>query len=269
MAELAPFGWVAPDAMTGSAGRLETIRNEGVLVFPSAVLRDDGTLIPTDVSARKVDTDTGPVVVSVIRDVTERVAAQRKLEDLAYRDGLTGLSNRTAFEERLRQGIAEARRHGDILGLGYIDLDQFKPVNDRYGHEAGDAVLIEVGHRLVNCLREHDVVARIGGDEFVFMLQRMASTDEYAEIGDRLLEAIRKPISACGVDCMIEATIGFATFDLETDDARSLVVKADTAMYAGKRSSDHAWHVWQESMGMSPSHAVEPPSGRVEPSPSE
>lgn len=247
---LRPFGWISPEFSSGGAGRLERLLREGRLGFDSSARRKDGSDTPTDVLARRLDTPDGPLIVSVIRDVSERVQARRELEFLAYHDTLTGLSNRTAFEERLRVAIADTRRHGDILGLAYLDLDKFKPVNDEYGHEAGDAVLVTLSGRLVTAVREEDMVARMGGDEFVILLPRMASSAEFEPLAERLLDTIHWPISVGEALVEVTATIGFALFDHERDDARSLVVKADVAMYMAKRDPSRPWLQWSTEMGM-------------------
>ncbi len=257
MRALPSFGWIGHDAMKGAAGRLESILHSGGLNFESSAKRKDGSLIPTDVSSRSVHTEEGPVLVAVIRDTSERSEAQQRLRFLAFHDPLTGLPNRAAFEERLRVAIADSRRHGDMLGLAYIDLDRFKPVNDEYGHDAGDSVLVTVGQRLVSHVREQDIVSRLGGDEFVVLLPRINSPAEFGVIAERLLTQIRLPIKACGATCTIDASIGFALFDPDSDDARTLVVRADVAMYSAKRDPEHPWLLWDESMGITP-----PASGR-------
>lgn len=257
MASIPPFGWIGPESQRGSTQRLETILHEGQLTFPSSLRRGNGEIVPTEVSARRVDTELGPLIVAVIRDVSAREEAERRLLHLAYHDALTGLANRRSLDDRMRFGTAEARRHGDLLVLAYIDLDRFKPINDRFGHDAGDLVLIEVGRRLSVSVREQDLVARIGGDEFVVLLQRVESCDEIEPIAERLLEAIREPIDACGVDCKVDASIGFSVFDPDLDDARSLLVKADVAMYEAKRDPAHPWLMYdKERMG-----AIEPGQG--------
>ncbi len=247
---LKSFGWIAPDAMQGAAWRLELIRRDGQLGFSSQSIRRDGSIVPTDVVARRVSSPDGVLIVSVIRDISERVRTERRLEFLAYHDALTGLSNRAAFEMRLHAAIADARRHGDILGLAYIDLDEFKPVNDEFGHQTGDAVLVEVGSRLAGSVREQDLVARIGGDEFVVLLPRMTSSAEFEQVADRILDVVRQPINASTACCSITATIGFSLFDQESDDERTFVLKADIAMYLAKRDVDHPWLQWTPEMGL-------------------
>jgi diguanylate cyclase (GGDEF)-like protein/PAS domain S-box-containing protein len=249
MSELEPYGWVAPESMAGTAERLERIFANGKLVFESSVIRGDGSVIPTEVTSRLVVTEVGPLVISVIRDLTERNDALEQLEYLAYHDALTGLANRIAFGQRLDTAIANSRRFGDLLILAYLDLDRFKPINDRFGHEAGDDMLIEIGRRLVECVRVQDVVARLGGDEFVILLERVESVNEIPGIAQRLLDSVREPIPACGTECALDASIGFAVFDPEADDARSLVVKSDAAMYQAKRDPERRWHIYDPSEG--------------------
>ena len=142
-----PYGWVGTESKSGAPGRLEAILHDGKKKFMSSVLHSSGEVIPTEVIASRFNTDRGPLVVAVIRDAREQAEVAERLEYLAYHDSLTGLSNRHAFETRLQVAIADAVRYGDLLMLAYLDLDRFKPVNDHYGHQAGDAVLIEVGKR--------------------------------------------------------------------------------------------------------------------------
>jgi diguanylate cyclase (GGDEF)-like protein/PAS domain S-box-containing protein len=250
MESLPPFGWVGPDSLIGSPGRLEAILHDGRKKFMSSARCGNGCVIPTEVVASSFATEQGPLVVAVIRDVSERAQAENRLEYLAYHDSLTGLANRTAFDERLRVAIADCQRYGDLLILAYLDLDHFKPVNDRFGHAAGDQVLIEIARRLLVTVRAQDVVARLGGDEFVVLLQRAESIGEIVPIAERLLAAMRRPVQIdAGEMVCVDASIGFAVFDRAIDDARSLVVKADIAMYEAKRDPGHDWLLYHEAMG--------------------
>jgi diguanylate cyclase (GGDEF)-like protein/PAS domain S-box-containing protein len=247
---LPPFGWVGPESQSGAPGRLETILHDGRIKFYSSAQCGNGCIVPTEVVASSFATDEGPLIVAVMRDVSERAQAEQRLEYLAYHDPLTGLANRAAFEDRLRVSIADAKRYGDLLILAYLDLDRFKPINDRYGHAAGDRVLLELGKRLLQSVRVQDVVARLGGDEFVMLLQRVESVGEVIPIAERLLEAMRRPVRLEDGDLVsVDASIGFAVFDRATDDARSLVVKADVAMYEAKRAGGHKWLLYDASMG--------------------
>jgi diguanylate cyclase (GGDEF)-like protein len=188
------------------------------------------------------------MMIAVIRNISARVENRIALEHLAYHDGLTNLSNRIHLEDRLSIALADARRYGDDLAMAYIDLDRFKPVNDRYGHAAGDDVLVEVAHRLRAGVREQDTVARLGGDEFVALFPRLASHTEAEAICERLVERIMEPMIIDGHVILVEASIGLARFDSETDDARSLLVKADIAMYSAKLDPAHRWLLYREGM---------------------
>ena len=248
MEHLELYGWIAPDARIGAVERIERILHDGRLGFESKAIRKDGTLLATEVRCQRVDTAIGPVIVAVIRDVTERIEVHRTLRRLAYHDALTGLGNRAAFDEALAAAIDTTRRHGDLLGLAYIDLDKFKPINDRYGHAVGDEVLRVIGERLLGDVRSQDKVCRLGGDEFVVLLLRMGAPEELPEIAERFLSVIEAPMVALDHEVSIEASIGMAMFESASDDARSFLVKADIAMYAAKEHPQHPWLVYTEDM---------------------
>ena len=169
-AQLGAYGWVPPDVDQPVESRVSTLRETGVLDFQSTGLTAEGGTVATEVHARLVALPGfGEVVVSVIQNVTLRVAAQETMRHLAYHDRLTGLANRVMLDERLRMAMSSADRHGDVVGVVFLDLDAFKPVNDTFGHSAGDRVLRIVGERLMECVREYDTVARLGGDEFLVL----------------------------------------------------------------------------------------------------
>lgn len=246
--ELQPYGWVAPDLMVGAARRIESIIHDGRLTFPSGARRKDGTVVPTEVRSSRVDTALGPIVVAVIRDVSDRRDAEQTLQHLAFHDALTKLGNRALFEQRLSVAIADAKRHGDLLGLAYVDLDEFKPINDHYGHAIGDDVLVEIGSRLRDDVREQDTVARMGGDEFVVLFPRLATREEFMGVAERLVKRIEEPILASGQVLHVKASVGLAFFDCTRDDARSLVVKADMAMYSAKQDPKRPWLLFEDGM---------------------
>jgi diguanylate cyclase (GGDEF)-like protein/PAS domain S-box-containing protein len=250
LAGLPPYFWVAPSELSSAPRRIESILHDGCITFQSGARCKNQRVIPTEVRSRRVDTPLGPVVVAVIRDISERVASQAELQRLAFRDGLTGLPNRIRLEERLTVAIADSKRYGDLLAMAYIDLDQFKPVNDRYGHAVGDIVLVEIGRRLREEVREQDIVARLGGDEFVVVFPRLTSHAETEQLAQRLVDRVREPILADGRVVSVDASVGLAFFDAATDDARRLLVKADVAMYAAKRDPEHPWLLFDGSMGL-------------------
>jgi diguanylate cyclase (GGDEF)-like protein/PAS domain S-box-containing protein len=167
----------------------------------------------------------------------DRADLHRRLQEQATHDVLTGLSNRRAVLDQLDQAIARARRHNRGLGLLYLDLDGFKTVNDSYGHATGDDVLIEVAARLRQTTRVEDNIGRIGGDEFVVIVEDLSGAGETLKA--RLASAVTKPYADLGVDVALGVSIGIAVWQVE-DDADSLLGRADHAMYADKAARG-AW----------------------------
>lgn len=248
IAKLKPFGWVEPEAMRGAPARLETILHDGNLTFESRAVRKDGTVVPTLVNTRRIDTRMGPLVVAVMRDISSLKTAREQLDFIANHDALTGIANRSSFEQRLNMMAADARRHGDHVSLLYIDLDDFKRVNDTHGYPVGDAVLIAVAHRLMSGVREQDVVARMASDEFLVLLSRASSANDCEIVVERLLTAIAEPITVNdSLVLQVSASCGVACLE-ETMDLHTLVMKADVAMHAAKRASRGRWLSWSEEL---------------------
>lgn len=175
----------------------------------------------------------------VIIDVTERKQAEEAIRNLAFVDTLTHLPNRRFLLDRLRQGLANSRRHGRHGALLFIDLDHFKAINDTYGHEAGDRLLCDVAQRLRQSVREGDTVARLGGDEFVVMLEDLADTGREAcekgtAIGDKILAALNEPFKIAGDLHHNTPSIGITCFGSADVRAEDLLRRADEAMYRAK-----------------------------------
>ncbi|NJC84272.1 GGDEF domain-containing protein [Planosporangium mesophilum] len=165
--------------------------------------------------------------------LAERDALATRLREIAFSDSLTGLANRAMFLDRLGEAMERVRRDGEISVL-LVDLDDFKPVNDRFGHAAGDAVLVEVAARLRGCVRSTDVVARLGGDEFAVLLEQ-ASPDGLSATAARIVRAIDAPCRVAGTEVRVGASVGVASARAENgDDAGALLQRADEAMYAAK-----------------------------------
>jgi diguanylate cyclase (GGDEF)-like protein len=158
-----------------------------------------------------------------------------KITHQAMHDQLTGLANRLSFTDQLRTAIHGARRVDEHLTLFYIDLDGFKPINDTFGHELGDHVLVAVAHRLRSCTRKHDVVARLGGDEFAILIDGESSAHDAEIVAERLEGAFKTPLLVCGRELHVGASVGRATFPDEADTAEALLRHADEAMFVAKR----------------------------------
>jgi diguanylate cyclase (GGDEF)-like protein/PAS domain S-box-containing protein len=199
-----------------------------------------GSLLFMDKDVRPVtfdqsDIDFVDLLASIISGALVRDARDRELQRFAFYDALTGAANRTLFEEHVTKAVARARRSSGGLALHYIDLNRFKPINDQYGHEAGDEVLCEVVRRLNKVVRDHDVVARMGGDEFIVLQADIASESAAATVASRLQAAFAQPIRLTkGDDVSVGASIGTAIFPSDGTTWEELVKNADAAMYAEK-----------------------------------
>ena len=172
--------------------------------------------------------------LGINRDITTRVEETKQLQYQAYYDALTKLPNRTLFFDRLEKTLAISKRKKHAFALLFIDLDNFKSINDKYGHAIGDQVLVEVSKKIQNCIRESDTVARISGDEFVILLTEIASNDEPGTMGKRIIDILTKPIQVKGHVCHIGASIGISLYPEHSSNLDELLVLADKAMYEVK-----------------------------------
>ena len=170
----------------------------------------------------------------VARDISERKKAEATITFQAYHDLLTGLPNRALFKDRLSQAIANARRHGLLLAVMFLDLDRFKSVNDTLGHLVGDELLQLVSQRLRHCLREGDTLARIGGDEFMLLLPHIRTRDNAAYIAEKILAALKTPFHLNSHEIYISASIGIAIYPDDGITHETLIKHADIAMYSAK-----------------------------------
>ena len=207
-----------------------------VLNFESEVYRRDGTCIWISENAHIVrgPQDEFLYYEGTVQDVSERRHYQEQLERQANHDLLTGLPNRVLLGDRIAQGIARATRLGYYLALVFIDLDNFKFINDSLGHAAGDELLKEVAARLTGCLRSGDTVARLGGDEFVLLINDHYQSSSVISLLERVLKDIGRPILLSGREFQVGASLGVAMFPSDGDDAQLLLKHADVAMYAAK-----------------------------------
>jgi diguanylate cyclase (GGDEF)-like protein len=160
--------------------------------------------------------------------------SQQSLHHLAYHDNLTGLANRALMDDRIAQAIERARRNSSMVAVLLVDLDRFKPINDSYGHAIGDEVLKSIATRLEACVRSSDTVARIGGDEFVVVLDTLRSTEHADRVADSIAASLAKPFPVAGDQIVIGASVGLALYPVHGMDAQSLIKKADQAMYQAK-----------------------------------
>jgi len=174
------------------------------------------------------------------RDITEIALARERIASLAYSDPLTGLANRTSLMPALEQAVQRARRKSAKIAVVFLDLDGFKGINDRYGHDAGDALLVELAARLRDNLRASDLVARLGGDEFVVVLEEVQDAEPVEIVANKLLVETVRPYALPGAGstgaASVTASIGISIFPTDAADATALMKHADIAMYAAKQA---------------------------------
>ncbi len=173
-------------------------------------------------------------VTGTLQDVTSQRRQVAEMEDLAFRDPLTGLPNRVLFQARFSAAVEQARRQGEKVGLIMLDLDHFKDVNDTLGHDAGDALLLSVADRLVSTFRRTDTVARLGGDEFAVILPGVRGADDMERPTRLLMELLRNPLQHGGNSLTISVSVGAALYPQDDEDAGQLLKNADIAMYRAK-----------------------------------
>ncbi len=187
-------------------------------------------------------------VVVTFHDVTERKSHERQLEVLAFRDPLTGLANRAAFQDRLKRVLAEAGEPGRSIAVIFFDLDDFKVVNDSLGHEAGDRILQAVAARMRTVLRRGDLGARLGGDEFTVLIDTDAGLETARHVAMRLLAVVGQPVAIGDRDVTVGGSFGIALGEPGRDSAEELLRRADVAMYHAKSSGKNVCCVFDDSL---------------------
>jgi diguanylate cyclase (GGDEF)-like protein/PAS domain S-box-containing protein len=177
----------------------------------------------------------------ILHDVTERRRREEAIQHMAYHDALTGLPNRLLLYDRFAQVLAHARRNEEQFAVAMMDLDKFKEVNDRLGHDAGDRLLCSIGARLSTSIREGDTVARFGGDEFLLLAPYLKQIEDLESLGQKILQVFQQPFDICGEALYISASVGFAVFPQDGPDREALFQKADINMYRAKSAGGNCW----------------------------
>jgi diguanylate cyclase (GGDEF)-like protein/PAS domain S-box-containing protein len=211
-------------------------------------LRRDGQRVPVALTVSPIRDDAGTVSGAsvIVRDITERKQLEQELTRQALHDPLTGLANRALLQDRVSHALVRATRTGERLTLLFIDLDDFKLVNDSLGHEAGDRLLVAVAERLRTAGRAADTIARLGGDEFAILLEGIGDHDA-TKIAERVLAALQPSVHLDGTNVSVHASIGIAHHG-GPDDAGALLRNADLAMYAAKRNGKGGFQVFAPAM---------------------
>ena len=210
------------------------IAGESIKNFETVFVAKDGRCVPVEGNADSRSHEGRVLTRAIFRDVTERKLAEERLNRLAHYDSLTGLPNRLLFADRLTHELAQARRAKQMVGLLFLDLDGFKPVNDSLGHDVGDLLLKVAAQRLAASVRASDTVARLGGDEFTVILHDLNPVEGAAVVAQKILHALSQPFVLQGREVSVTASIGITVYPLDGETVEGLLKNADMAMYRAK-----------------------------------
>lgn len=232
------LAWFNDEYATIQTTQTEAWRGESLWKTNNAHIQ-----LPVLVSISPVYDDHGRIghYVVIVSDISALKAKQHELDQLAYYDALTGLPNRRLVSDRLEQSVAQARRSGEQLAVAMLDLDEFKPVNDTYGHEAGDVLLIDIARRLQSVMRDGDTVARLGGDEFTLIFRNIQNDAPFA----RIIEAAGRPVDLPQGQVHVSASMGVAYLNTnDTLSAEQLLRQADIALYRSKDAGRNRYTIF-------------------------
>ncbi len=208
--------------------------------------RKNGEVYPEYLSITAIRNESGEAVnyVSLFTDITKQKQTEQKLAHMAHHDVLTGLPNRALFADRLTNLINQHPRYKQKSGLMFIDIDGFKAVNDDFGHDIGDALLVCIANELGRCIRKSDTLARVGGDEFVIIMENIIGLENVTSMAEKILKLFEQPFMIEGKGCNVGASIGIAIHPDDSADAEDLVKKADTAMYQAKTGGKQQYRIF-------------------------
>jgi diguanylate cyclase (GGDEF)-like protein/PAS domain S-box-containing protein len=217
-------------------GAAAALKGEGTYRTQLTMVRKDDEQIWVDLNGMQLPGTNGESLWMIV-DIAEMMKQRERVEQLAYHDYLTGLPNRPLFIDRLEQQIAVSKRISESLAVCFIDLDDFKQVNDTHGHAVGDELLKEAANRIQHCVRVTDTVCRLGGDEFALLLTKLDSESEHIEIVERIVKAIRNPfVLPGGKNAQVTVSVGIATYPHGGANCETLLEHADQAMYCAKQA---------------------------------
>jgi diguanylate cyclase (GGDEF)-like protein/PAS domain S-box-containing protein len=214
--------------------------------------RKDGNTVPVEMAVREMRHGDNVSFTSIVRDITKRKEAERLIQQMAHYDSLTGLPNRYLLGDRLEKAIRRAQRHREFMALMFVDLDRFKPINDELGHAAGDLVLKEIALRLSAHVRASDTVARVGGDEFVILVEDLLDAKAAELVALKILEALDEPIQLGEQRRTVGASIGIALCPRDGLELSKLTHCADVAMYAAKKAGRGCYRFFQQGLDEPP-----------------
>lgn len=215
---------------------MHEVLSTGSATVEARCVRQDGTLVPYLCNGVVLKNPAGEVIgfTGTGRDITERIEAAERMRHMAHYDALTDLPNRALFSDRLQLALAAANRDKKHMALMFIDLDKFKQINDTLGHHVGDLLLQEATRRMLDCVRESDTVARIGGDEFIVLLPAIEKPEDAMQVAEKIRHSLCQPLNLDGNLVQISTSIGMAIYPEHGSSEHELINNADNAMYAAK-----------------------------------
>lgn len=206
----------------------------------------DGMIYPVRVKGTHIG------YMKILRDATAQKLREDEHERLAFVDTLTGLPNRAELHRRMADMLGSAQRHDELLVLHLIDLDQFKEVNDSLGHQAGDALLVEVSHRMAAALRTTDLLARLGGDEFAVLQPTAHALDAAVVVAQKLLHEIERPVWVGENEMHVSGSIGISVYPVDATDMGQLMANADVALYQAKAEGRNRYRIYDATATPAP-----------------
>jgi diguanylate cyclase (GGDEF)-like protein/PAS domain S-box-containing protein len=249
------FAQLSPPQQAGSRlsaevaeARLAEAQAGDTRVFEWRHLRMDGTVFDAEVNLTPVRLGDDPHLIATIRDISERKQAEARIEFLAHHDPLTGLPNRVLLRDRFEQGRAFAERNRSLVGMLFLDLDNFKAVNDTLGHAAGDELLKAVVFRLEECVRDTDTMSRQGGDEFIILLNDIPDPATAERVAGEILLRLTEPVLVNGHAIATAGSIGIALYPEDGQNFDTLLQRADTAMYTAKAAGRNTYRFFDQAM---------------------
>lgn len=232
--------------------RQKVLRGENLIQMEVQRQRKDGTLFDLSTTLAPLRNAAGEIdgYLAIAADITERKAAEQQIEFLAYRDVLTGLPNRLLLHDRFEQAIGYADRSGTHVALLFLDLDNFKSINDSLGHAVGDLLLKEIATRLGTCVRDTDTISRQGGDEFLIVLPNLSDIDAVAPVLNMIRQRMKAPFDISSNEISTSVSMGVAIYPEDGENFDTLLKKADMAMYRAKEAGRNTYQFFDEQMNV-------------------
>lgn len=235
------------DTLKELEGHMEAA-SKGGSVYETVNRRKDGSSFPVEVSSKIITVRNKKLMMNIIRDITERKKAEEKIVQLANHDSLTGVINRTSLKKQFELALEQAEREGGKFAVILFDIDNFKGINDNYGHGAGDDVLCSVAKRVTEAMRQTDVFGRLGGDEFLIIQPFINNEKDVAVLMDRIFENLHKaPVQWNNVSFDVNVSAGISIYPCDACDRMGLTHCADNAMYHTKRKGGNSYNFYSDS----------------------